>query len=352
MASRAAKFISAIFASVIAGAPVATMSQSAPPASDEESAPAAANDCLSAPKGVAPQGQHWYYRLERGTKRQCWYLRERGEKASQATATSAAAPAKPAAQRADAPPSRSPQDARAEVPVPRTPFDQDTTGSITFAPAAPPAAPAPRADTSNGDTEQPGAASRLADADADNIAVSAPSAPPVASARQKQQSAPAPGTVTLATTNLPAEKPTGSIQTLLLVVLGALGLAGLSGSFIYRFAGSRAPVRHRRVNWQAAADSSRAPWAGEAPGSTPRSQSATHFKPVPAPETAPAFDLGPAPKPDRAVDAQDAESMDIEEITMLLEHLLQEGPKLDRPNAAAGSAGRAQRQQYRSDVRA
>ncbi len=34
----------------------------------------AADDCLSKPKGAAPAGQHWYYRSDRATKHQCWYL--------------------------------------------------------------------------------------------------------------------------------------------------------------------------------------------------------------------------------------------------------------------------------------
>ncbi len=34
----------------------------------------AAETCLEAPKGAAPSGQHWKYRLERGTGRKCWRL--------------------------------------------------------------------------------------------------------------------------------------------------------------------------------------------------------------------------------------------------------------------------------------
>lgn len=35
---------------------------------------ARADDCLAAPKGAAPQGQHWYYHIDRATRRKCWYL--------------------------------------------------------------------------------------------------------------------------------------------------------------------------------------------------------------------------------------------------------------------------------------
>jgi hypothetical protein len=34
--------------------------------------------CLSAPNGTAPQGQHWYYHLNRTSGQKCWYLRAAG----------------------------------------------------------------------------------------------------------------------------------------------------------------------------------------------------------------------------------------------------------------------------------
>ena len=34
--------------------------------------------CLRAPKGGAPQGSHWYYRIERPSMRKCWYLADKG----------------------------------------------------------------------------------------------------------------------------------------------------------------------------------------------------------------------------------------------------------------------------------
>ena len=33
-----------------------------------------ASDCLVAPKATAPQGSHWYYRLDREGQRKCWYV--------------------------------------------------------------------------------------------------------------------------------------------------------------------------------------------------------------------------------------------------------------------------------------
>jgi hypothetical protein len=48
--------------------------------------PASANDCLAAPNSPAPQGSHWYYRLDWATQRKCWYVRALGPSAQQAVA--------------------------------------------------------------------------------------------------------------------------------------------------------------------------------------------------------------------------------------------------------------------------
>ncbi len=351
MASRAAKFISAIFASVIAGAPLTTVSQGAN---------AAADDCLSGPKGATPQGQHWYYRLERGTKRQCWYLREEGAAATPSAATTG----NPVTQNSDATPSRSVQDAHAEMPQPAA--DQDAAASLP--PAPPPAAPpAPArvgvAATDDSTQQQPAVASRWPDVSATSPAVSAPAAPTVAvtNTRQKLQAAPSPAAspVTLAAADVPPAKPTGSIPTLLLVVLGALAIAGLSGSIIYRFAGSRDPFRNRagqrrRVNWEPAVDGGRAPWADEVQSFevqsfAPRTEFAPAPDPAPEPDHTAAAE--PVPEPEQAASEPDVDAIDIDQITEMLERLAKEGPKLSRPSAT-GSATYAQSPQDRSGVRA
>ncbi len=54
---------------------------------------ARADDCLTTPNSVAPQGSHWYYHLDRATERKCWYVRAPGQPAQQAaTTTGPAAP--------------------------------------------------------------------------------------------------------------------------------------------------------------------------------------------------------------------------------------------------------------------
>src|SRR5580765_7640882 len=62
----------------------------------------AADECLTKPNSPAPQGQHWYYRLDHAANRQCWRLGPEGlrvqKSAPQAEKESApAAVAQPAA---------------------------------------------------------------------------------------------------------------------------------------------------------------------------------------------------------------------------------------------------------------
>ncbi|MBC9876212.1 hypothetical protein G8O24_02495 [Bradyrhizobium sp. INPA01-394B] len=245
MGNRTAKFISALVGSIIAGAPLAAVSQNAPSPPSAASTTNAASDCLTSPKGAAPQGQHWFYRLERATKRQCWYLR--AEAAKDGKATTQAASSTP-----DSPPPQSVQNARAEYIAPQS------TAAPAAATAPTPAQPAPAA---GGEPGQPAVTTRWPDA-----AAAAPAQQPAAEPAAAQPDA-SPAPVALAAADVPAEKPTGSLPTLLLVIGGALALAGLLGSVIYRFAGGRVRVQtaDRRINWDNGQDpdDSRAPWRTE-----------------------------------------------------------------------------------------
>jgi hypothetical protein len=253
MGNRTAKFVSALIGSIVAGAPLAAVSQNAPSAPSTTASTAnAASDCLASPKGTAPQGQHWFYRVERGTKRQCWYLRAEGAKAATSAQTANNA------QQPDSAPPQSVQNAHAEYIAPQSGAAQ----------AAQPGAPVGQPAT-NSDPQQPAVATRWPDSTA---ATAAPApqpaaAPATAAAEPSPQPAASPAPVALAAADAPAEKPTGSVQMLLLVIGGALALAGLLASVIFRFAGGRgrAQTADRRVNWDHRQDhdDSRAPWHNE-----------------------------------------------------------------------------------------
>ena len=270
MGNRAAKFISTLVASILAGAPLAAVSQNAPtPSSTANAAP----DCLASPKDAAPQGQHWYYRLDRTTKRKCWYLRAAGEKESARTAQAAPALSDSPTPEAPAPRQNPVQDARAEYLSPRgTAAAKTANVPMQAAAAAPVQQSADQA--ADGNAQQPAGAAPWPD-------VSTASAPPapspaptvVAAAAQpsaKASKSPSP-VAPAAADNSTTDKPTGSLQMLLLVIGGALALAGILASLIYRFAGARfrrrTADRHGHWNDRQAQnqDGSRAPWRDSPP---------------------------------------------------------------------------------------
>ncbi len=93
---------------------------------------ARADDCLTAPNGPAPQGNHWYYRSERGTDRKCWYLRAPSQPAHAAV--------QPAADAAAAAPAKAPAPA-ASASAPLAPA---ATAPTTASSGDAPPLPAPR----------------------------------------------------------------------------------------------------------------------------------------------------------------------------------------------------------------
>lgn len=112
MTNLAVKFLSAVSAGIVASAPAAMIPLSTAGAAEE---------CLSTAKDETPPGKHWYYRIERGTKRHCWYLREEGEAPSQtATSTPARRATPEVAPDGETKLARSATDAHAEIP-PTTP---------------------------------------------------------------------------------------------------------------------------------------------------------------------------------------------------------------------------------------
>ncbi|MBR0776140.1 hypothetical protein JQ625_14980 [Bradyrhizobium diazoefficiens] len=418
MGNRSARFISTLIASVIAGAPFAAVSQDAP---GSASAANAGSDCLASPKGSAPQGQHWYYRVERGTKRQCWYLRAEAKDGAKTEQTAQAAPETPAAA---APQPRSVQDARAEYLGPPSPAAPAPSPAQAAAAVPAPQTASPAADDN---ARQPAVASRWPDVAMAAAAPAQQPAPATSETRPSAQATASPAPVAL--TAAVADKPAGSLQMLLLVVGAALALAGLIASVIYRFAGTRMRLQaadRRSVNWDSREpqhhDDSRAPWidmaraaASRAPQPAPidfdalRPQSAqraraafdnavgaiaarasaghiaaakVETKPIEDIETAEiaATDVEAA-EPDEAgidtfygefeietsapevaandghddagVEIAEADEVDVDVITAMLERLAQQGPQLTQPAISrADFATPAQSPQDRLGVRA
>lgn len=245
MPSRSATLLSAIFAGLLAGAAFATISHGAAHAAD---------DCLSGPKGETPEGGHWYYRIDRVTKRHCWYLREGAEKSAQAAPPASASSARPTVAKAETTMQRSVADARAEFSA-QTRFEQpkradepamavsaDTATSDDYR-----AAPLPGAAT-------PGSvvASRWPDSSAAPVPTEA--APdkrgtvagvkPPTQAQTQTQTAIAAGAAADASSQTSAY----SVQMQVAALIAALAFAGFLGIAILKFAGpTRANLRARRA---------------------------------------------------------------------------------------------------------
>jgi hypothetical protein len=225
MKTTAAKFVSAIFATIIASS-----SLTAAPETENEEKEKPADTCLLGPSASTPPGGHWFYRADRVNKRNCWYLGEAKDKGARKTvaeeASAAAekpalpAPKKPVAQ-------RSITDARAELP-PQTSVEPDTR---TVAAQRTPAADAQRAVA----TRWP-----------ETAAVSPPA--PAAAATRAAETPPQNQTQAQATPAVPAPRPFApqplplkanaadkplSLPMLLTVLAGGLSVIGVMASVIF-----------------------------------------------------------------------------------------------------------------------
>jgi hypothetical protein len=286
MQNRTAKFASAIFASLLAGAFLATISHGEARAAD---------DCLSGPKDQTPQGSHWYYRIDHATKRHCWYVRAEGEKPSKAIASTSPPSEKPTAPNAETAKLRSIADAHAEL-APQTPVEQPNRNDTPD-----PVPPANAAGMDNTQGSNAGdanmlssvVASRWPDASGVTSAVSpSPVSPtavsPLAASPQPAtdhwaanvpsdpaaEPPPAAADATLATAGS-AQGPSGSLPMLLAVLAGALALAGITASVIFKFSDWRRPRQilvdaRRSTIWEPTDDDSILPSARTGADAMPR----------------------------------------------------------------------------------
>ena len=287
MSNRSVKFAPALLAGVVAGTGLATMTDlraqvlsTAAEAAAPATTQAAADSCLSAPKGATPSGSHWYYRIDRVTKRQCWYLREESDTADDKFAR-AAPPASAPASAAEEPASpqqrtitrKSIADARAEwvSQQPRAEPNPPARVERTAAAAAPPPvvqnsaraampnvlAPAPLSSMRWNDA--PTTRSLATPAGLQVEAANPPvSQPPQAGEVQQ----PAVDQIAPTAADAAPAKPTASLQKLLLVMAAALALAGLTVSAIVRIGrmrARRAIRRKRRAMWDTAKTKRRSP---------------------------------------------------------------------------------------------
>ena len=244
MPNRTTKFVSAIFASVLAGAPLSTVSHSA------------ADDCLSGPKDQTPQGRHWYYHIDHATKRHCWYLADERDPLSQTAAPNTSAAAKPPPPDAETAMQQSVANARAEFPAQTRMAPTNRNAEMAPAPAtdavvrnendgaAPPQLPTSRSLVASRWPDPYGAApsTNLQPTQRD------PGTGVNPASRTQPTSLLAAGQ--FAAADLSSQTPAYSLQVQLAALIGLLALAGIMGTVIFKFGSSQrsqpGAIRKRR----------------------------------------------------------------------------------------------------------
>jgi len=229
----------------------------------------AADSCLTEPKGDV-QGKHWYYHIERGTGRHCWYVRGQDDTSARDDDDKQAASDQAPPAKVDPATARTFADAHAEIAPKAASPDSTIAAAAPSVWPAPQAANAPayNAAASNSAPAPAAADSALASRWPQSADAAAPSPSPqpdatlmVADAQDNAANANAANATDAppppAANPAPPERPSSSIQKLLMVAFGALTLAGLTGSAVYRLG-----LRERNA-WQDAQNPNRPPWVDE-----------------------------------------------------------------------------------------
>jgi len=246
--NRATKLLLVMSSSVIAGASIASICVNTAGAVEE---------CLAKPKDGAPQGQHWRYRLDRSTKRQCWYLRDKDGAPSQAAVPEPAGKTASQDRRNETLLTRSTADAYAALSsLGGRSKDGSQLPSVTQAPAID--AKADEQDPSH-DASPESAQSPVASRWPDSTGVlSSAIERPATSSFAVASTTPDPvnDTATLAAGSevspdkggAPASSASYSLQMLLLAAFAALAFSGLTGGTIYLARARRWPQPDRATN--------------------------------------------------------------------------------------------------------
>ncbi len=128
MRERRLMFAPTMFALVMAG----TFAQSMPTARGDE--------CITKPNAAAPQGQHWYYRIDHSNNRQCWRLGPEGIPVLKNASRAEKTPASEAIPQSALPPQvQTPVTTTSAIASADSAFDSnvaETTGSVRW-PEAP-----------------------------------------------------------------------------------------------------------------------------------------------------------------------------------------------------------------------
>jgi hypothetical protein len=229
-----------VFASLVAGSSFAVMPSHAAPA---------AGECLSGPNRVAPDGSHWYYRIDRANNnRKCWYLAPENEKARASARHRVPDPPPAKAEPGEAAAPAAPQPiAAGEAAAPATPQPVASAAAAEPAPASPATSwpdPALAGFTVVTPAENPAPEPLASEPDTSSASAVADSAPPEAA-------------------------PAIDLKLMLALLTAALVLAGIIGRMTFQHLALR-PLRRAGLDPEA-----------ELGGGTDRRRSAPHESIVP-----------------------------------------------------------------------
>lgn len=255
MKTRAAKFVAAIIASILYSASAFAAPDDAEPAEPR------ADTCLTSPRDYTPPGTRWRYRIEQGSGRHCWFLKDEPEKAAGKVSRQAAAAGEepaPAPPRKKAAATRALSDARAELS--QAPADQTKPPAARN--AADPAAAALVAESSqpsaaksvnmlapNTATRWPAPMSTTAQTTTQaNTAANPPAAAPAepnADARQAPATTPPakPQVMPRAVPPMPASEKPMSTPMLITIIAGGLSVFGVLVSLFFAWLSQRKAQR-------------------------------------------------------------------------------------------------------------
>jgi hypothetical protein len=108
-----------------------------------------AQACLTAPTGPAPQGSHWYYRVERPSLRKCWRLVQKDAKEQRAAARTQPEPVDATEAAPNPPAVRAAETEATPEPVIKTLVTRNVSNTNEATPPEPAANPAPSAQIAN-----------------------------------------------------------------------------------------------------------------------------------------------------------------------------------------------------------
>lgn len=202
-----------------------------------------ASECIAKPNGPPPQGEHWYYRTERATKRQCWYLGPEDANIQKGTTQSSHQPASDVLGQPAAP-------QRAQRPMALALTAAPTATEVNVpAPAAPPPWPEAAKLSDVRPMFEPPPAPALAERQQSVDAID-PAPTPAGDPAKESQS---PAIARSSTASAPAQSPDDADHTLALAMIVFAAIA-ISGSVleITRWLRRRKASNRRELEWATA----------------------------------------------------------------------------------------------------